>query len=263
MCYGNKREPAGTRAELQQALKVSCGNVSVFLVCVAAAAGGQPRPEVREAGTQERDAAAGAALCRLCCVLASDDHEAIAQVLASVAEQRAKHAQQQQQQPVSEASAAAVEVLQQQLEQVQLGAPAPGGAGEADSEAQQEVAGQQEAESCPAADAQSAVSDAAAAEGDPAAEGSSGGLLGQEASTASQPMGEDVVPREVQAEASSSSQAAAGGSSEAAVEAAVGNAAALPYGDEPPADQLLDGAEVSWGDGVGAVEETASEPAES
>jgi hypothetical protein len=77
-------------------------------------------------------------------------------------------------------------------------------------------------------------------------------------------MGEDMVPREVQAEASSSSSQAAGGaSSEAVVKAAVGDAAALSDGDEPPADELLEGAGVSQGDGVGAVEETASEPAES
>lgn len=90
-----------------------------MLRAIGDAAGGQQRPEVCDAGTQERDAAAGAVLCRLCCFLTSDD-ATIATVLADVAEQRARRQQeqpqacqqQQQQQPVAE-------VQQQQQEPVQ------------------------------------------------------------------------------------------------------------------------------------------------
>jgi hypothetical protein len=202
-------------------------------------------------------------------LLASDDHEAIAQVLANVAEQRAQQAQQWQQQQqeslsVSGASAAAVEAVQQQLEQVQLDAAVAGGAGDADTDAQQE-AGQQDPESCPVADTQLAGSDApAAAEGDPAAEGSSGRALDQEASNASHLMAEDVVPGEVQAESSRGSQAAAGGSGEAVGDDGVGEGAELPDGEGAPADQQrLEGAEVSQGVEVGAVEDLTPGSADS
>jgi hypothetical protein len=60
---------------------------------VLAHAGCQPRPEARDATTQERDAAVGAALCRLCCLLTSGDEAGIAQVLQAAAEQR-QHLQQ-------------------------------------------------------------------------------------------------------------------------------------------------------------------------
>jgi len=106
-----------------------------MLPCVVCCAGCQPRPEVRDAGTQERDAAPGAALCRLCCLLASDDQEAIAQVLLAVAEGRRKQEEQQQlcqQQPMQQA------VQEQEQDQQQVGQQEPQSVDEQQQQQQEE-----------------------------------------------------------------------------------------------------------------------------
>ncbi|KAF6260038.1 solute carrier, TRAMD3 or PAT1-domain-containing protein [Scenedesmus sp. NREL 46B-D3] len=75
---------AGKTARLQLVRELRLG--------LEGTAGHLPRPEVRDAATQEFDAAIGAAVCSVCCLLASDDEAAIKQLLLGVVER-----QQQQQ----------------------------------------------------------------------------------------------------------------------------------------------------------------------
>uniref|UniRef100_A0A383WAB7 Cilia- and flagella-associated protein 91 n=1 Tax=Tetradesmus obliquus TaxID=3088 RepID=A0A383WAB7_TETOB len=86
-------------------------------------AGHQQRPEMRDAATQELDAAIGAALCSVCCLLASDDEAAITQLLLGVAgrQQQRQEVQLDQEwlEPVEEPQQSQQQLQQQQ--QVQAG----------------------------------------------------------------------------------------------------------------------------------------------